>query len=38
MNPVLESALGNRTTAWALLFLAAYGEGPTGLPGPMASR
>ena len=27
MNPVLEAALGNRTAAWALLFLAAYGEG-----------
>ena len=27
MNPVLEAALGNRTAAWTLLFLAAYGEG-----------
>ncbi|MYD97892.1 MAG: hypothetical protein F4X98_10980 [Gammaproteobacteria bacterium] len=27
MNPVLEAVLGNRTAAWALLFLAAYGEG-----------
>lgn len=27
MNPVLEATLGNRTAAWALLFLAAYGEG-----------
>ena len=27
MIPVLEAALGNRTAAWALLFLAAYGEG-----------
>ena len=27
MNPVLEAALGNRTAAWALLFLTAYGEG-----------
>lgn len=27
MNPVLEASLGNRTAAWALLFLAAYGEG-----------
>ena len=27
MNPVLEAILGNRTAAWALLFLAAYGEG-----------
>ncbi len=27
MNPVLEAALGNRTAAWTLLFVAAYGEG-----------
>ena len=27
MNPVLEGVLGNRTAAWVLLFLAAYGEG-----------
>ena len=27
MNPVLEAVLGNRTAAWVLLFLAAYGEG-----------
>ncbi len=27
MNPVLEAVLGNRTAAWSLLFLAAYGEG-----------
>ncbi|MDE0053001.1 MAG: ArsR family transcriptional regulator [Gammaproteobacteria bacterium] len=27
MNPVLEAALGNRTAAWALLFITAYGEG-----------
>ena len=27
MNPALEATLGNRTAAWVLLFLAAYGEG-----------
>ena len=27
MNPVLETAFGNRTAAWTLLFLAAYDEG-----------
>lgn len=27
MNPVLEAILGNRTAAWALLFIQAYGEG-----------
>ncbi len=27
MNPVLEAALGNRTAALALLFVAAYGDG-----------
>lgn len=27
MNPVLEAILGNRTTAWVLLFIEAYGDG-----------
>jgi hypothetical protein len=27
MNPVLEAVLGNRTAAWVLLFIEAYGEG-----------
>lgn len=27
MNPVLEAILGNRTAAWVLLFIEAYGEG-----------
>lgn len=27
MNPVLEAIFGNRTAAWVLLFLQAYGEG-----------
>ena len=27
MNPVLETILGNRSAAWVLLFLEAYGEG-----------
>ncbi|MEE4362283.1 MAG: hypothetical protein V2I63_12260 [Pseudomonadales bacterium] len=27
MNPVLEAILGNRSAAWVLLFIQAYGEG-----------